>query len=90
MKKTVIRVGHGAYKGSNALRMCFSKEQAVRVLRTRGVTRDTARKAVDAALAIGGASITTPDGYIELCDYAWAISDDYAACKSTWANAPEC
>ena len=90
MKKTVIRVGHGAYKGINALRMCFSKAQAVRVLRNRGVTRDAARKVVNAALAIGGASITAPDGYIELCDYAWAVGDDYAVCKSTWASAPEC
>lgn len=48
---TLIYIGHGAYQGTNSLRMCFSKAQAVRVLRARGVKRDDARKAVNSVCA---------------------------------------
>lgn len=46
MNQTVITIGHSVYHGANALRMCFSKAQAVRVLQARGVKRDDARAAV--------------------------------------------
>ena len=42
----VIKIGHSAYKGTNALRYCFSKAQAIRVLRNRGMSRNTARLAI--------------------------------------------
>ena len=54
--QTLIRVGHSAYKGANAYRLCFSKAQAVRVLRNRGVKRDDARKAVNKAVTNQGAT----------------------------------
>ena len=44
--QVLILVGHGAYKGANAPRLCFSKAQAVRVLRNRGYKRDVARAIV--------------------------------------------
>lgn len=91
MAKTIIRVGHGAYTGNNKLRMCFSKAQAVRVLRARGVKRDDARKAVNIALAKGGINVPVPEGWpatIEVCDYSAAVMDyDYS--KKSWASAPE-
>ena len=43
---TIIRIGHSAYNGTNALRYCFSKAQAVRVLCNRGLPRDKARLAI--------------------------------------------
>jgi hypothetical protein len=57
MAQTLIRVGHGAYTGSNKYRLCFSKAQAVRVLRNRGVLRDIARDAVTKALREQGATV---------------------------------
>jgi len=90
-KKTLIRVGHNAYKGVNGLRMCFSKAQAIRVLRNRGVKRDDARTAVNATIKDGGYSVRPVDSMfdsIELCNYS-GLSIDYAYTKMTWANAPE-
>ena len=43
---TIIRIGHSAYNGTNALRYCFSKAQAVRVLCNRGLPRNKARLAI--------------------------------------------
>lgn len=45
--QTLILLGHPAYKGTNARRVCFSKSQAIRVLRNRGMTRDAARHSLD-------------------------------------------
>lgn len=59
-KQVFIRVGHPAYQGANAVRLCFSKSQAVRVLRNRGVKRDDARKAIKTAVLEGG-SIVKPN-----------------------------
>lgn len=56
---TLIRIGHPAYQGANAMRLCFSKAQAVRVLRNRGVKRDDARKVVQKTLAEGGCTISS-------------------------------
>jgi hypothetical protein len=44
---TIIKIGHSAYKGTNALRFCFSKAQAVRVLCNRGMKRAEARLAIE-------------------------------------------
>ena len=58
MIKTLIRIGHSAYSGVNAYRLCFSKAQAIRVLQNRGVKRDDARKAVNKAVSQDGACVT--------------------------------
>lgn len=48
--QVLINVGHSAYTDKqNKLRLCFSKAQAVRVLRNRGFKRDEAREAVNEA-----------------------------------------
>lgn len=46
-QQTVIRIGHSAYSGINALSIANSKAAAVRELRARGVLRNTARDAVN-------------------------------------------
>ena len=55
--QVLIRVGHTAYKDANAMRLCFSKAQAIRVLRNRGVKRDDARVAVRTALKDQGCTV---------------------------------
>lgn len=45
-QQVFIKLGHSAYSGANAARNCFSKAQAIRVLRARGMKRDTARAAL--------------------------------------------
>jgi hypothetical protein len=47
--KVTIQIGHCAYRGANAMKFCFSRAQAVRELRARGVLRDVARDAVNKA-----------------------------------------
>ena len=41
-----IFIGHNAYQGTNALKICRSKAAAVEELRNRGCKRDDARAAV--------------------------------------------
>ena len=76
--KVMIRVGHPAYQGANAVRLCFSKSQAVRVLRNRGVKRDDARKAIDTAINDGG-SIVKPNilDQIEVSNMSHRYWDGY-------------
>ena len=50
MRKFSIQIGHGAYTGANAYACAPSIAAAVEILRSRGATRDGARKAVRAAL----------------------------------------
>ena len=91
-QKIVIRIGHGAYTGNNALFMCFSKAQAVRVLRMRGVTRDNARKAVQNALDGTRGWVAAPEGWpstIEVTDYSY-VCNDYNRSRASWRNAAEC
>lgn len=47
MNSTRIRIGHPAYNGANAAKMCHSKNEAVEELRSRGLTRDKARETVN-------------------------------------------
>lgn len=93
--KTLICVGHSAYKGANAPRFCFSKAQAVRVLRNRGVTRDAARAAVNRAIKEVGSSVK-PAGQlldtIEVADYthiSYRPHYDRESIRAVWHNAPE-
>jgi len=62
--KTVIQIGHGAYRGANALKFCRSKAAAVRELRERGVKRDVARSLVnDVCKRLGGYATTRAEEY---------------------------
>lgn len=58
MKKNLrmIKIGHGAYSGDNALKFVVGKAAAVRELRNRGYTRNAARAAVNVACS-------KPNGY---------------------------
>lgn len=48
----MLVIGHSAYSGANAMKICATKTEAIKILRSRGVTRDVARKAVKAASSI--------------------------------------
>lgn len=93
--KTVIRIGHPAYTGANAMRLCFSKAQAIRVLRNRGAKRDDARAAVARALKDVGADCQVGAySYCELLDYMPSIQrreilSTPAELAQMWAGAPE-
>jgi hypothetical protein len=93
MRKVLIQVGHSAYKGSNAYRLCFSRTQAVRVLCNRGLKRATARSVVAKAMTNGGAS-TNARGFVEVVNMQWSFEqgyfyDTYENLKAKWAAAPE-
>ena len=47
MQKTLIRIGHSAYTGDNAMKLVHSKAAAVQELRSRGMLRDAARAVVN-------------------------------------------
>ncbi len=53
----IIQIGHHAYRGDNAYKLCRSKAAAVRELHSRGVLRNAARAAVNKVCE-------KPDGYI--------------------------
>lgn len=92
MEKTLIRVGHSAYKGANALRICFLKAQAVRVLRNRGATRNAARDCVNKAMRDIGATIYVNSEAVEIVNLEHAMRAghyDYAQCFESWKNALE-
>lgn len=95
MSKTVITIGHSAYSGTNALRMCFSKAQAVRVLRARGVKRDDARNAVSVAAGCPSGYATVRSGFdhIEVRNEQWSIEQGHFAhvekLRKYWAQQPE-
>lgn len=96
MAKTLIRVGHSAYRGVNAYRLCFSKAQAVRVLRNRGVTRDMARVAVSKAVNHLGAMVRGENGeVIEIVNAEYGLnaghfgSASYDELRQHWSAAPE-
>ena len=93
--KVLIRVGHPAYQGANAVRLCFSKAQAIRVLRNRGIKRDDARKAIEQAV-LDGSSTVKPNilDQIEVHDHnhrAWDgyYAEDRSTILRKWAGAAE-
>ena len=92
---TLIRVGHSAYKGANSMRLCFSKSQAVRVLRNRGVKRDEARSAVAKALKDQGATVYGEHSQVvEIANEAPSIEKgyyihSYLELRGLWASASE-
>ena len=95
VSQTLIRVGHSAYKGTNAMRMCFSKAQAVRVLRNRGVKRDEARRAVNKAMTDNGATVYGEYGQVvEIVNEDFGLRNGYfmrpyGQMKTMWAGASE-
>ena len=92
---TLIRIGHPAYQGTNAVRLCFSKAQAIRVLRNRGVRRDSAREAIERALEVGGSSVNAnileSIEIVDMANHAWDgyYSEDRATLRRQWAGRPE-
>lgn len=93
LTKTVIRIGHGSYSHPNSVRFCFSKAQAVRVLRARGCTRDVARDFINRLAKTGGGNIVYArephDDFIE--GYLVRPTDGYDLDElyRDWKNAPE-
>jgi len=96
----VIKLGHSAYKGTNALRFCFSKAQAVRVLCHRGMTRVEARQAIESLLASRWITVRINHELCEMEDMTEILSTPALRShhgyfstptefKATWKNAPE-
>ncbi len=92
---TLIKIGHGAYCGANALRFCFSKAQAVRVLRNRGMTRDKARELIkDITERFSGyRTITIGGEIVEVSNMDWAVRENYYGdlkmLKKSWSDCSE-
>lgn len=95
-KQVLICLGHSAYRGANARRLCFSKAQAIRVLRNRGMKRDDARKALNrefsertrhGLIALGNFESVEVTVYVNEIPYGWYVS--YEEMKAQWAGAPE-
>ena len=63
-KRVLIRIGHPAYSGDNAMKYARSKAAAVRELRARGVKRDVARIKVNDVLSRLGGYATVCAGAI--------------------------
>ena len=92
LNKTVIRIGHGSYSYPNNVRFCFSKAQAVRVLRARGCTRDVARDFISRLAKTGGGNIVYTrehndfvEGYLISPNDGYDLNELYR----DWKNAPE-
>jgi len=83
MSRTLIRIGHGSYSGANRSALAYSKAQAVRILRLRGVVRDEARKVVNAVC-------TRRDGYCtartETCDLVEVCNVTERAAVEQWPS----
>ena len=92
--KTLIRIGHPAYRGINGSRFCFSKAQAVRVLRMRGIPRDTAREVIRMTFINGGHYAGEPLSCIETSNmahpsYQGCYMERHAELKAIWRGYPE-
>ena len=93
--QVLIRVGHSAYRGANAYRLCFSKAQAIRVLCNRGVKRNEARAAVSKALQDQGATVYGEHSQVvEIANEAPSIEKgyyihSYQELRSLWVSASE-
>ena len=70
MAKTLIRIGHCSYAGTNALQWAKSRARAIEILRQRGVLRDAARAAVAQAMSKphGYASARAGWDGVEICN----------------------
>ena len=95
-KQVLILVGHGAYSGDNGPRLCFSKAQAVRVLRNRGYFRDQARAAVNKAMLKdnGYATVSNLTSVTEVRNEKYFFEQGYyhvtyEEIKKYWSDKPE-
>ena len=97
MNKTLIVLGHSSYQGTNARRLCFSKAQAIRVLRNRGCTRDEARAQLaresdertrKGAVHIGQHDYVECSVYVNKLPYGWQTSS-FEQLRAGWKNASE-
>lgn len=94
-QQVLIRVGHSAYKDANAYRLCFSKAQAVRVLRNRGVRRDDARLAVRKALTEQGCTVYgAHQQVVEIVNESYGLQagyfmNSYSDMRRVWSTASE-
>lgn len=95
-KQVLICLGHSSYRGANARRLCFSKEQAIRVLRNRGMKRDDARTALKREFSErsrrGHINLDQFNAvevciYVNQLPYGWLGT--YGDVKKQWAGAPE-
>ena len=87
--QVLIKIGHSAYGGINKMRMCFSKAQAIRILRHRGFTRDEARTAGTAT------TLSNASGVVEITNQRYFFlqghfcQKTYEEIKDNWKNVPE-
>jgi hypothetical protein len=95
-KQVLILVGHGAYSGDNGPRLCFSKAQAVRVLRNRGYFRNQARAAVNKAIAKdnGYTTVSNLTSVTEVRNEKYFFEQgyyhvSYEEIKKYWSDKPE-
>ena len=95
-KQVLICLGHSAYRGANARRLCFSKAQAIRVLRNRGMKRDDARKALELEFTersrrghinLNEFQAVEVAVYVNQLPYGWLGT--YDEVRKVWAGAPE-
>lgn len=96
MKEFTISVSHSTYSGGNAVRLCFSKAQAVRVLRARGILRDIARQVVNIVTAEPSGCVTTRCGcnLIKVANVDWALAQGHYGhsreeLRKLWSKFPE-
>ena len=95
--QVLIKIGHSAYGGINKMRMCFSKAQAIRILRHRGFTRDEARCAVNKALERDwtATTLSNASGVVEITNQRYSFLHGYfwyktyEDIKNIWKNLPE-
>ena len=95
--QVLIQIGHAAYKFPNHIFMCFSKAQAIRVLRLRGFTRDESREAVNKAMERdwSGSTLSNSAGVVEITNKKYSFlqgyfyTKNYQDLKNSWKNIPE-
>lgn len=94
--KLLILLGHQSYQGANARRLCFSKAQAIRVLRNRGCTRDQARAQLNREfnqctrrgyIALDAFNSVEVSVYVDAIPYGWLTT--YEEMRVTWSNRAE-
>ena len=92
---TLIRVGQSEYRGPNLLRLCFDEDQAIRVLRNRGVSEEEAKGSVRSAMLDGYAHAYDCHSHrIEVTNEAYAFEhgwykETYEEIERHWAKSSE-
>ncbi len=94
--KTLIVLGHQSYTGAKSRRLCFSKAQAIRVLRNRGCTRNEARAQInrESYERTRKGWIDVGSSYVECAIYVnqlpcgW-LGTSYEQLRAEWQQRPE-